>query len=595
MPYIIGVSSGIFSVARERGPREAIQYAGLSRKAQYCITKGVQFVQIDLENIAEFQEPNLAENMEKIKKMGISFGIHSESIAFGGREIPFLDSSLQYDYERSHKRLELILREAGKLGAKYVLLHSSESPGFLVLSRDLQTTLLVDFWGRPLKELLEENPDLLDWAIRQYFILEIALHRSRLPPNFDDSVELIRREYVEPKLFNKYVEELSEKKQKEKVKYDPETKRKYIERLTSEEMEEIRNEAREKAREESLKQALEMAKEELKNALIKFMEVSEVAYGSERVAIYIVGKFMEMKNDPLWNDIINSNVEYYAKLEKMPKDEWLEKKGIKSLSLDDREFRLFYKLWVPAVSAKYIWGHFSQNKRPSKDPRYADLKKIIKEYGAIFVLETPMVAAEEYSRMPNPLQIHCLVKHIGTEYARVAWDLEHMLAANVNPEVVIDVLPEGEGKFIKVIHAGYPAPLAPAHIPIPMGSEQQLYLYKIYYLLRQKGFGVDTESNYYLVFERGGGEDPIRQSILALRIIVKYLEKNTPPEELPPEFYGVSPEGFLSPLRQRVAIIEHAFDPLKGMLMVPEEEHSLLSRAAIEKGKAEQWKKEELR
>ena len=41
---------------------------------------------------------------------------------------------------------------------------------------------------------------------------------------------------------------------------------------------------------------------------------------------------------------------------------------------------------------------------------------------------------------------------------------------------------------------------------------------------------------------------------------------------------------------------EHYWDPLKGMLSVPEEEYTFFSKAALDKGKKpEEFKKEELR
>ena len=61
--------------------------------------------------------------------------------------------------------------------------------------------------------------------------------------------------------------------------------------------------------------------------------------------------------------------------------------------------------------------------------------------------------------------------------------------------------------------------------------------------------------------------------------------------------YGpdIAPDG-ISPERQMNTIREHALDPLKGMLMVPEEEYSFLSSEAIKKGKRpEEFKREEFK
>jgi hypothetical protein len=145
-----------------------------------------------------------------------------------------------------------------------------------------------------------------------------------------------------------------------------------------------------------------------------------------------------------------------------------------------------------------------------------------------------------------------------------------------------------------VIHAGWPSALAPAHLPIAVGSDQQKYLYERYYQLKQKGFGKDKD--VYIVFERGGPET-FQQSIISLKLIVDFLNKDIKPEDLinHPEFFGLKTGEISSPERQIVAIREHAYDPLKGMIVFPEEEHGTLGRAAVEKGKVEEWKKEKYR
>jgi hypothetical protein len=82
-----------------------------------------------------------------------------------------------------------------------------------------------------------------------------------------------------------------------------------------------------------------------------------------------------------------------------------------------------------------------------------------------------------------------------------------------------------------------------------------------------------------------------------LRLIIDCLEKDIPPSKLlaHPEFFGIDIKQVASPERQLAVIREHAYDPLKGLLMVPEEEHGFLGRAAVEKGKAEEWRKERFR
>ena len=89
-------------------------------------------------------------------------------------------------------------------------------------------------------------------------------------------------------------------------------------------------------------------------------------------------------------------------------------------------------------------------------------------------------------------------------------------------------------------------------MPIEVGSADQRHIYKWLYELGQKGFGEGV-----LIFERGGGQHPgeyVKTSIQAIRLIVEQLEKDTNPNKLPIEFFGVSPEGFFSEQRQMAMI-----------------------------------------
>ena len=90
LALFLGVSSGYFSVTEAR---EKMELAGFYKKALSSITKGVEFVQVDLESVAEFKEPDLKENMEKVKRLGITFGVHSETAATGV-EIAEMDSAI---------------------------------------------------------------------------------------------------------------------------------------------------------------------------------------------------------------------------------------------------------------------------------------------------------------------------------------------------------------------------------------------------------------------------------------------------------------------------------------------------------------------
>jgi len=547
MGYVVGFSSGAFGVT---GPEEKSQLAGLFRKAQSSITKGVEFVQLDLESISEFEEPDLEKKMkeEVMKKLNLTFGIHSETKAFGV-EAAELDSALATEYDRAQRRLLIILERAGKIGSKYVLIHSSESDPFPLLSLKTQPLELVDFYGRSIKEFLndEENKNkwLVDWLMKEEgkFMWVEILHGRTL----DWTLEQVKKE-----LKDKY-------------------------RATGREI-----------TEQELNSRLEDTKKEYQDYFMDTVSSKSLHYGPERWAYFLVARWMEYNNDPLWNSIVNTSIKFFAERDSITPEEWLSKKKIQKKSVDDQNFRATQEIWVPAVSAKYIWGHLFPK-------TYEDPKKIIKKYNMPLVLESPMGGRgiEEWPRLANPIQYYHLVEQVNTEAGfdtmMIALDFEHMLSLRLDPKLVIKLLPEDAGKFVNVIHAGWPSTLAPAHLPIEIGSDQQRYLYERYYELRQKGMG--KEKDTFIVFERGGPET-FQQSIISLRLIVKFLKDGTPPDKLPAEFFGLDIGQMASSERQKVAIREHAYDPLKGLISAPEEEHGFLGRAAIEKGKGEEWRKE---
>jgi hypothetical protein len=673
MSYTIGVSSGIFGAATQE-ERFAFVSVGLPKKAQYAITKGVQFVQIDLESISEFEEFEIEKKMEQVASLGISFGIHSETPAFGSREFPHLDSAIKPDYRRGHERLITILTQSGKIKVKYVLVHSSESIPFQFLARELQPTELVDPWGRDLKFFIDSHKEIYlnggqkditkTWLWKQDEIWKDVLHdtpegtlkRAKVA-RIQSLDEFARRSVVIEKVKEKQNEKINKilkqefsaredyLKQKEKMlalQLPWKTNEEYLQKQKAElalrsEVAKLSEDVAKRKREleESIKvdpseitidekdnERIEFEKdiewkageevwkaaeaEELLSYFERLIQSRQLSYGPERIAYYIMAKWMEVTDHRLWKPIINITIDYYAKKDKKTREQWLKDKGIKEISIDDQIFQKDYRLWVPSVSALYVLGHFRKEDAPTiynnetgeiVKPEFTveDPKKILEKEKLYFVFETPMAGSgmEDLLRFPQPAQMYYLVKEMKSDWFGIAVDIEHMLMDGLNVETAIDVMPPDSGKMVRVVHSGYPSPLGPAHIPIPLGSDQQLYLYKTYWNLRQKGMGKNDE--VFVIFERTGGADPIQQSVLALRLIKQFLEKDVPPEKLPLEFYGLEPGQWASTERQKAQILEHAYDPLKGMLQVPEEEHGFLSKAAVEKGKTEEWRKEKYR
>ena len=627
MPIILGTAAGIFGAAQQE---EKSQYAGLARKAEYAITKGVQFVQIDLESISEFEEVDIDKKLKRIKEqLGIRFGLHSENVAFGSREFPHLDSAIYQDYRRGHERLMIILENAGEIGFEYMLVHSSESVPFIFLNRELQPTDLVDPWGNRLGEFIQKFEKIFKedfyqdkgWIWKQDEVWLDLLHDNiegyliRLANDRRLGIEELTRRGVVTKrmgiiqkekeraeiarLGKTEITEEEGRKIQEKAKVSEEEVK-----LTDDDYDEIKRETNILWNEEKIKfEKLQL--EQLWDYFKRLIQSRTLSYGPEKIAYYVVGKWMQENNDPLWMPIIDKTIEYYAKKDKKSVEQWLKDKNIKEKTLEDDVFKKDYRLWVPSVSAKYMWGHFSPEKNPITNPKdnaisgivEKDPKKLLDRNKIFFIMETPMAGAgmEDLLRFPQPAQMYYLIKELNSPWFGIAVDIEHMLMDGLNVEVAIEVIPPEAGKYVRVLHCGWPSPLGPAHIPIPLGSEQQFYLYKTYWNLKQKGMSKDPKDNVYMIFERGGGGDPIQQSILALRAIKEFLEKDVPPDKLPLEFWGLETGQWASIDRQLATIREHAWDPLKGLLQIPEEEHGVFSKAAVEKGKAEEWRKEKLR
>ena len=551
--YTIGVSSGWWVIARSP------ELLGLGRKAMSVATYGVRYVQADIENPAEFIEPELERQIKWAKdNLGISWGVHGEI----GLLISW-ETAIEEYWKQSHRRLHQYLDNVYEVFVKkgyekykpdYINFHASNMPpiGYIVERYRLAYMITVDFLGRrDFSLLFEEVPALKEWFVDNLLPIILPEHSFK---------EWLSRKISTP---GKSVEEIA--RELSTILNDP-----------------LRR------------------KEEYYNFWLEYTR--ERGYGGkgsilrEDYAYAIVARYMYEKRDdpkePLWKLFFGD-------------------KSFDELKVVDKEkgeVRLSPKL-VAAVAARYIIGHFQT--KPTEE--YIEEKKRIlatndlEEFYykspfekmnilKVYITFEPPEAMEGYEGMQRIIHIddiYRLVKamNVFSPYVKIMIDFEHLLHNGIDPEKEIPLLPDDVGKFILGCHVGAPKPLHPAHAPIDVGSEAQRIIYKWLYMLRKKGF-----TQGLIIFERGGrpGAPPgefLRTTVTALRLIVEFLEKDTDPKKLPPEFYGVSTSGFLSPERQLAVIREHAYDPLKGLIMVPEEEHGFFGRAAVTKGKAEEWKR----
>jgi hypothetical protein len=173
-------------------------------------------------------------------------------------------------------------------------------------------------------------------------------------------------------------------------------------------------------------------------------------------------------------------------------------------------------------------------------------------------------------------------------------DFEHVATQGIDPildmEEVIRIAPD-YGRYVLSVHCNPPNPLHSMQ-PIELGD---IRVYQLLWFLRETGFGKEGRPGY-LIFERGAAKDPYAKSVETLRLCVTSLEKNTHPDELPAEFFGMKGLVAGDIVRQRQIIKDHFYEPIKDLLEMPEEEWGALSQALVRAGKKpELWKKGELR
>jgi hypothetical protein len=635
MSYKIGISSGWWSIAKSE------ELLGLARKIGSTATYGVNFVQVDFESIAEFQEPDVVRNIKRmLDTLQIDWGMHGEI-----GENMALECALEVVWNHSHRRLHLYLdsiyykfiveEDLREYIPKFLVFHASNMPTIAMIVERFRYAgmLTVDIYGNTnWIEFITKDEKLKKWVEDSELLYLLIARESGLA---FESVEKVK-EGVIAKAIEKEIS--TEERQSE------------IKRLTEELVREgiPLKDAREEATArvgEKIKKEKEIEKNIHEYAWNFFREVTKIRFVEgaityEEMAYLIVARYLFERRDdprePLWRMFFPD----YSDA-----DGWdrLEKNFFKINFFDKEkgEVRLPPEI-VALVAARYIIGHFSEK---NKEEFIAEEKRVYTKGGKDFenfLVKTPFekiieinekisekkgkgihfrivfenpeitrVGEEGLQRLIHVTDIYRMVKaaHQLSNFPclGIVFDQEHYLHNNIDPLKEIEDLKkltektkEDVGEYLIVFHVGAPKPYHPAHEPIDIGSEAQYWIYRYAFELRKLGFGKKKEGIF--IFERGGargGQVPaqfIGQSAAALRIIVEHLEKEVDPEKLPPEFYGLSSREILSEERQLAIIKEHFFDPLKGMLQVPEEEYTFLGAKAIEKGKKpEEWKKEELR
>ena len=555
MAYKVGVSSGWWHIDK---PADLL---GLATKVGgFGGTAGVQFIQADVETTSEFFEPRVGTYLKRLKKeLGLQVGVHGEL-----GELMALESAERRFWDQSQLRLCETVKHSADLDLVYINLHFSSRPQLYYMEREYRVMgyvhPVVDFKGDPLYMICEESKDAKALAKKHLLALQSLLHMDDREKFVEVMQERYRREYHR-----------EQERAREELR-----KQKWFQEASQEEQR-----ARESVVDQEIAQRIERKREdeETENLYNLWKESPNTKYQIEtaEIAVYkIIGAYMREKGDPIWRALCgNLDAETaYIQPETHPN-------------------------FNAAVAAKYLEGHLTAKNHPFNKQVFGkniSVMDYLKDKKTTLVFEIPEAHAgsEGLLRLYKPMDAYPWIKKMNTDKIKMCIDFEHAIAHKINIDEMIKKMPSDMGKMMMLFHLGKPIPyFGTAHAPIPIGSRTMEILYKWLYEFRKKGF-----KDGYIIYERGGGktaEEIMKNAVWSMRQIATYLEKGIPYEDLPSEFYGISEQNKEIFARQSASVRDHAWDPLEGVLSVPEERHGHFSKAAVEKQKGEVWEKRKYR
>ena len=559
-PYQVGISTGFWKIGKDPA------LLGLAMKiGGIGATGGIQFVQVDLETVAEFAEPQIKEQIIRMKnKLGILAGLHGEI-----GELMALDSAEKRIWDQTHKRLCQTVKYAAELGFFYVNIHFSNRQ--LISFTESQHRTQGYFYpvvgpdGKGLQSIVDGNPGIYDEVKRR---LPRTLTQST---TFKNDYRNLREQKLKqlPAL-------VAQEVQRELGGYPPEQ--------VTEELKKQRTAHHERMISQNLLEeaSREAGQDDFQfNSWLRLRRDESEKYqldDGEWGAYHVVAYWMKAKGDYFWTSIANG-------------------KDPGALYFDDEND------FCAAVASKYIEGHFTlrDNKSNIEYLEGMSIKEWCEKKKLYLLLENPESGegAEGLYRLYHPEDFYHTIKKLNSPFIKITIDFEHMVSQQLDPDIVLKDLPGDFGKLILLFHLGEARPYGgTAHIPIARGSLAQEQIYRWLYTMRKKGW-----KEGYIMFERGGGRsgrgqsnyEVFEDSVLALKSIVEFLPKDIEPKKLPMAFFGVTPENKGVWARQMVSMREHAWDPLEGLLSVPEEKHTFFSKTAVEKQKGQEWEKRKYR
>jgi len=594
----VAVSTGLWGIARPE------DLATVVRKVGYGLTRGTGAIEIggDVPHEVDYSEGHEVRYISK--KQGVDINMH------GSLTVPFCIPEM-VQWQEADDHMHKSLKSAVYAGAKYIDFHAClhfwlEMMSYVGARLEI---IMCDWDGRFIGGLLYDNGLLLEFFIKHYW---------------DKYDSLIMGEEIRPIYHEVEIE--AQRQAREKIDKGEIPKEQY-----GVENGRIHSELLEKRVKEELVKKL--TNKEPKKREWYYLGRTRGDYID--VCAFIIN-YLYFKKDPIWlemvkiyKDTLKTYINEFDSIEDPSKNPDFIRNSLKMANdKGDLKFKEFY---YGVIGAKFLQGHliaacrwmaestpkFKNRGLPSiirNEMKMINPPNMEKEYKELMGILKNLNIAIEMPDARDPkeagrymlwktkqiyvaiMQTRKALKDEGNPYWDKIFmlvDFEHIGTQAIDPVGELKDLTKNfpdAGRYIKCVHANNPSPLH-SHFPIQLGDDR---IYRLLWILKEAGMGKDHLT--YILFERGGFKDPFKHAVTALKIMIKFLEKDVRPDKLPDEFYGVAPRGLLSEERQWVTVFQNAMNPLKGLLKIPEEEYTSLGRAATEAGKRqEEWKKEEYR
>jgi len=607
MPFKVGVTTGLYYIAHD------VSLATTVKKIGYALTRGADVIEISGDTPHEISYTEGEEIRNLANNQGLDLLFH------GSLTVP-IEMPERTDWRDAQDHMEKSVRSAVHAGCTYVLFHACLHfwVELLTYTGTKLTITMCDHDGNFISEILYKNTKLRKWFVDNMRTLgDISYERFILSDEeFNDAVGRVhsqarmweaeeRQRRLKPYIdaANNAHAEFMKHQTRENAERAERAKKKYEEMA-----EKVNKEVAEKSGEEEAHMGRRRLDEAVREKLGRDKEEKRRwkidNYGRLLDAYKIMAHHLFFTKDPQWV----SMCEVYSDLMKEYKmdytdDSWLINAWNTAEVHNDTIFKQFF---YAAVGAKFLEGHLHKLLKWMDEVLIAkelkgkpELQEIARKLQ--ITIEIPDARDPKYAgryMLCHPKQIYSAIKTIRkvlkTDRIWMTIDNEHLATQGYDPVVEMEEMARRYPDFGRVVisnHVSHPTPLH-SHYPVELGDT---VVYTLLYYLRKAGGGKDPKHRVYLIFERGGGDEPFRQSVDALKLMAKFLDKDppTPPEELPLEFYGLEKTAF-DVKRQEQIMMDHRFDVLKDLFEVPEEEWGLLSTAAVKKGRKEIFKKEEL-